>query len=131
MKEPLNQISVGITRNRTKQLFVLKIDLYYLYDQVKLSEETSRQCVFAQNGGELSDYYRFKKGFYGLADKTTIFNEKIDRTRGDCTAAWLDQLIIVTRGNKQEHEKELFDVLNQLEKAGSRANKKKPEFFMK
>ena len=41
-----------------------------------LSEETSRQGVFAVTGGNFSGYYRFKKGFYGLADIPTIFQEK-------------------------------------------------------
>ena len=64
MEELLNQISVEITRDRTLQLFMSKIDLDYAYGQMKLSEETSRQCVFALTGGKFSGYYRFKKGFY-------------------------------------------------------------------
>ena len=130
MEELLNQISVEITRDRTVQLFLSKIDLDYAYGQMKLSEETSRQCVFALTGGNFSGYYRFKKGFYGLADKPTLFQEKFDRTLEYCTPAWLDDIIVVTRGNKQDHEKKLFDVLNKLEKTGYRASKKKSEFFM-
>ena len=47
MEELLNQISEGISRDRTVQLFISKIDLDYAYGQMKLSEKTSRQCVFA------------------------------------------------------------------------------------
>ena len=131
-EELLNQISVEITRYRTMQLFISKIDLDYAYGQMKLSEETSRQCAFALTGGKFSGYYRLKKGFYGLADISTIFEEKIDRTVGYCTPAWLDDIILVTRGNKRKfHEKKLVDVLNKLEKAGYRASKKKAEYFMK
>ena len=114
MEELLNQISVEITRDQTSQLFMSKIDLDYAYGQMKLSEETSRQCVFALTGGNFSGYYRFKKGFYGLADIPTIFQEKIDRTLEYCTPAWLDDIIIVTRGSKQDHEKKLFDVLYRI-----------------
>ena len=114
MEELLNQISVEITRDRTAQLFMSKIDLDYAYGQRKLSEETSRQCVFALTGGNFSGYYRFKKGFYGLADIPTIFQEKIDRTLEYCTPTWLDDIIIVTRGSKQDHEKKPFDVLDKL-----------------
>ena len=42
----------------------------------------------------------------------------------------MDDAIVVTRGNKQDHEKKLFDVLNKLEKAGYRASEKNSEFFM-
>ena len=129
MEELLNQISVEITRDRKLQLFISKIDLDYAYGQMKLSEETSRQCVFALTGGNFSGY-RFKKGFYGLADIPTIFQEKIDRTLEYCTPAWFDDIIIVPRGSKQDHEKKLFDVLYKLEKAGYRASKRKSEFFM-
>ena len=80
MEGLLNQISVEITKDRTKELRISKIDFDYAYDQMMLSEETSRQCVFAITGGNFSGYYRFKKGFYGLADIPTIFQEKIDRT---------------------------------------------------
>ena len=76
-EELLNQFSVEITRDRTLQLFFSKIDFDYAYGQMKLSEETSRQCVFAITGAKISGYYRFKKGFYGLADIPTIFQKKL------------------------------------------------------
>ena len=97
---------------------------------MKVSDETSRQCVFALTGGNFSGNYRFEKRFYGLADIRTIFQEKIDRTLEYCTPAWLDDIVVVTRGNKQDHEKKLFDIPNKLEKTGYRASKGKSEFFM-
>ena len=81
-EELLNHMMVELTRDRTVQLFISKIDLDYAYGQMKLSEETSRQCVFALTRGNFSGYYKHKKGFYGLADIPTIFQEKIDRTLG-------------------------------------------------
>ena len=130
MEELLNQISVEITRNRTKEMNISKIDLDYAYGQKKLSKETSRQCVFAITGGNFSKYYRFKKGFYGLADIPTIFQEKVDRTLEYSTPAWLDDIIVVTRGDRTEHEKKLFDVLKKLQDAGYRASERKSEFFL-
>ena len=97
MEELLNQISVEITRDWTVQSFLSKIDLDYAYGQMKLSEELSRQCFFAITGGNCSGYYRFKKGFYGLANIPTIFQEKIDRTLEYCTTAWLDNIHLLTR----------------------------------
>ena len=97
---------------------------------MKLSKETSRQCVFAITGGKFSGYYRFKKRFYGLADIPTIFQEKIDRTLEYSTPAWLDDIIVVTRGDRTEHEKKLFDVLRKLQDAGYRASERKSEFFL-
>ena len=56
MEELLNQISVEITKDRTKELRISKIDLEYAYGQMMLSEETSRQCVFAITGRNFSGY---------------------------------------------------------------------------
>ena len=50
LEELLKQTSGEITRDRTVQLFISKIDLDYAYGQLKLSEETTRQCVFAITG---------------------------------------------------------------------------------
>ena len=63
MEEPLNQLLVEITKDRTKELRISKKDLDYAYGQMMLSEETSRQGVFAITAGTFSGYYRFKKGF--------------------------------------------------------------------
>ena len=57
MEELLNQISVEITKDRTKELRISKSDLDYAYGQMMLSEETSRQCFFAITGGNFSGCY--------------------------------------------------------------------------
>ena len=85
MEEVLNQISEETTCDRALQLFISKNELDYAYGQMKLSDETNRQRVFAITGGKISGYYRFKKGFIGLADLPTIFQDKIDRTLEYCT----------------------------------------------
>ena len=54
MEELLNKKSVEITRDRTARLFISKIDLDYAYGQMKLSKETSRQCLFAITGAKFS-----------------------------------------------------------------------------
>ena len=72
---------------------------------MKSSDQRTRQRVFAITGGKFSGYYRFKKAFYGLADIPTIFQEKIDRTLEYCTPAWLDDILVVTRRDKQNFER--------------------------
>ena len=130
MEELLNRNSVEITRDRTKDLKMSKIDLDYAYGRMELSKETSRQCVFAITGGKSSGYYRFKKGFYRLADIPTIFQEKIDRNLEYSTPALLDDILVVTRGDRKEHENQRFDVLKKLKDAGYRASERKSDFFL-
>ena len=113
MGELLYQILVEITNDRLGELMISKIDLDHPYGQMRLSEETSRQCVFA------------------ITDIPTIliFPEKVDRTLEYCTPALLDDLIVETRGTKKEHKKKQFDVLRKLKKGGYRASQKKSLFF--
>ena len=85
----------------------------------------------AITGAKFCGYYQLTKGFYELADIPTILQEKYDRTLEYCTLIWLEDIIVVTRVQRQEHEKKLFDILNKLENAGYRASKRKSEFFMK
>ena len=56
--------------------------------------------------------------------------KQIDRTLEYSTPAWLDNIIVVTRGDRKEHENKLFDVLKKLEDAGYRASERKSEIFL-
>ena len=59
----------------------------------------------------MNGYYRFQKVLYGPADIPTIFQEKIDRTLGYQTPVWLDDIIIVTGGSKEEHNQKIIGTL--------------------
>ena len=84
---------------------------------------------FRRTGGDFTGYCRLIKGFYGLADTPTIFQEKIDQTLENKHPAWLDDIIIVTKGSKEQHKKELTKVLTRLENAGYRLSGNKSELF--
>ena len=77
-------------------------------------------------------YYRFLKGFYGPADISIIFlQEKIDRTLGHQTSVWVDDIITVTRGTKEEHTRKLYPLLTKLENESYRTSMKKSNFYQK
>ena len=130
MEELISQISAKITQN-DGEIWMSKIDLDYAYGQAKLSAEASRHCVFSIIGGEFTGHYRFKKGFYGLADIPTVFQEHIDKVLEFKTPVWLDDIICVTNGTIEEHERELREVLTKLQEAGYRASERKTELFKK
>ena len=60
-----------------------------------------------------------------------IFQEHIDKVLESKTPVWLDNIICVTNGCADDHERELREVLFKLEKTGDRASDKKPEMFRK
>ena len=86
-------------------------------------------CIFEVTGGNFTGYYRFLKGFYGLADIPTVFQEKSDKTLENKHPAWLDDILVVTKGPKEQHKRDLIDVLTKLENAGYTLSENKTEFF--
>ncbi len=127
LAELLNQISMKISSNRTKKLYISTIDLEYAFGQIALHRDTSKHCVAAIVGGKATGHYRFQKGFYGLADMPVVFQTKIDKVLNYETPAWQDDIIVVTRGTAAEHGAELRKTLKRLEDNGYRAVS---EFFV-
>ena len=72
-----------------------------------MNENTKNRFIFTFTGGKFTGYYHFLKGFYGLADIPTIFQERIDRTVEFKHPAWLDDIIFVTKGTIEKHEAEV------------------------
>ena len=66
-----------------------------------------------------------------MADIPTIFQERIDKTLEFKHRAWLDDIIIVTKGSAEKHEAEIKETMKKLKEAGYRLNPEKCEFFRK
>ena len=70
--------------------------------------------LIQQKGRPISIHFeiRFRSKFdFFVADIPTIFQEKMDQTLENKHPAWLDDIIVVTKGSKQNHTDELIDVL--------------------
>ena len=78
MEEIISRISRKIADGPADEIWTFDLD--YAYGQLILSKEAQNLCIFVVTGGDFTGYYRFLKGFYGLADLPTIFQEKIDQT---------------------------------------------------
>ena len=70
-------ISRKIADGPADEIRTSKRDLDYAYGQLILSREAQNLCNFAVTSGDFTGYYRFLKVFYGLANKPTIFQEKM------------------------------------------------------
>ena len=129
MEELISRISRRKADGPVDGIRISKFDLDYAYGQLKLSRRAMDLCIFAVTGGNFTGYYQFLKGFYGLADIPTTFQEKNDQTLENKDPAWLDDIIVVTKGSKQNHTEELIDVLTKQENAGYRLSESKSELF--
>ena len=67
-------------------------------------------------GGDATGTYRFLTGFYGLTDMPAEFQKAIDCTLIGLknTFAFLDDILIVSRGTKEEHLKLVYKCLKRL-----------------
>ena len=131
MEELISRISRKISEEQEGEIWITKLYFDYAYGQIKLNENTKNLCVFTVTGGEFTGYYRFLKGFYGLADIPTIFQERIDRTLEFKHPAWLDDIIIVTKGTIEKQESEVKETMKKLDEAGYRLHPKKCKIFKK
>ena len=61
MEEILNHLSVEITRGRTVELFISKLDLDYAYGQMKLSDDTMPTREIRIKKGKLQGLLPIKK----------------------------------------------------------------------
>ena len=104
MEELISRISRKIADGPADEIWTSKLDLDYAYGQLILSKEARNKCIFAVTGGDFTGYYWFLKGFYGLADIPTFFQQKIDQTMEIKHPAVPDDIIIVTKGSKKQYK---------------------------
>ena len=107
-----------------------KIDLKYAYSQIPLDTTISKHCNFSILGGRATGTYRFLNGFYGLTDMPATFQKTIDKTLEgiDSKFAFLDDILVITKGSITEHEKELNKILKKLDNEGLAINLQKCKF---
>ena len=102
------------SEEKVSKIWITNLDFDYAYNQIKMDEATRNLCIITITGGEFTGYYRFMKGFYGLADIPNIFQDKTLEFKH----AWLDDIIIVIKDEE-------------LENARYRLHPKKCVFFKK
>ena len=127
MEKLISRISRKTSEGKDGEIWITKLDFEYAYGQLKLDEATRNLCKFTVAGGEFTGYYHFLKGFYRLAVIITTFQERIDKTLEFKHLAWLDGLIIVTKGIIEKHETDIKEARGKLEDAGYRLHPKKCE----
>ena len=105
--ELIDGVSKILTAKTLGTLYFTVLDLKYAYSQLRLTAETAKQCNFNIVGGQATGTYKFLTGFYGLADMPAEFQKAMDRTLNHAknTFWFLDDILIVSKGEKIEHEK--------------------------
>ena len=129
--ELIDGVSQIITSASEGSLYFTVLDLKYAYSQIRLTAETAKQCNFNIVGGNATGTYRFLAGFYGLADMPAEFQKAMDRTLNYSknTFCFLDDILIVSKGEAKDHEKLVRNVLQKLDDENLALKISKCEFF--
>ena len=115
--ELIDGVSQIITATAVGTLYFTVLDLKYAYSRIRLTADTAKQCNFNIVGGQATGIYRFLIGFYGLADMPTEFQKAMDRTLNHSknTFCFLDDILIVSKGEAKDHENLVRNVLQKLD----------------
>ena len=82
-----------------------------------MDKATREQGNFSLSGGNTTGTYQIRTGFYGLTDMPAEFQKAVDLTLTNCskTYAYLDDILIVTKGNVETQRQKLQTVLTKLD----------------
>ena len=127
LEDLMNTLAETITVDNQEEVLFTSVDLKYAYGQVPLNAELAKHCNFAIIGGKASGIYRFLTGFYGL----TVMPPEFQRIMDELLACiqnvfiFIDDILIVTKGSRDEHEKKVREVFSILDKNNLRLKEDK------
>jgi RNase H-like domain found in reverse transcriptase/Reverse transcriptase (RNA-dependent DNA polymerase)/Integrase zinc binding domain/Retroviral aspartyl protease len=107
------------------------IDLKSGFNQLQVEKESRRLQAFRTHKG----CFQYVRATFGLAKTPFEFQRHIDRILEEdyweCAAAYLDDIIIWSKGTLQQHSEKVDKVLNKLKAAGLTVNPEKVKFACK
>ena len=115
----LMDMVAGKIDGKEGQVFYSSVDMKYAYGQIPLDESTAKHCNFQIRGGKSTGTYRFVTGHYGLTIMPSEVQKVMDirLVNMDGTFVFIDDILIVTKGEKSVHMQKVRDVLEVLDKA--------------
>ena len=118
----VDMVAEQLDNSASGQAWYTSLDMRYAYGQVPLNEETARDCNFQKIGGKATGTNRFITGFYGLTVMPTEFQKVMDKKLSNIanTYVFLDDILLVTKGNRTDHYARVKQVLEILDKANIR-----------
>ncbi len=106
--------------------YATSLDLNMGYYHIELSPDSKKLCTIVLPWGK----YEYQRLPMGLCNSPDIFQEKMNILMGDLeyVRAYIDDLLILTKGSLIDHLNKLEEVLARLQKAGLKVNAKKSFF---
>ena len=116
--ELIDNVALQISENSNGRVWFSVLDLKNAYSQLKLCEQTSKQCNFSIVGGETTGTYQFLTGFYGLEDNPNEFQRVMDSLLKNIpfTNCYIDGILVASRGSLEEHKSIVYKILSMFDK---------------
>ena len=114
--ELMDNVAAQIANDSVGEVWFTYLDLKIAYSPLSLEKFTSNQCNFSILGGNISGFYQFLTGFYGLGDKSNEFQRLMDSTLGSIpfTNCYLDDILIASKGTYLDHKNVVLKILSTL-----------------
>ena len=95
------------------------VDMTYASGQIPLHELTKKHCNFQIVGGKSTGTYSFITRYYSLTVMPTEFQKLMDLTLANINSVfvYIEDILIVTKGTKQQHMNKVREVLKILDVA--------------
>ena len=102
------------------------LDLNMGYYHIRLSPDSRKLCTIVMPWGK----YEYQRLPMGLCNSPDIFQEYMGELMGDLehVRAYIDDLLIVTKGSYEDHLNKVHEVFQRLTKAGVKVNATKSSF---
>ena len=116
--ELIDNVALQISEKSNGRVWFSNLDLKNKYSQLKLAEQTSKQCNFSIVGGKTTGTYQFLTGFYGLGDMPNEFQRVMDSLLKNIpfTNCYIDGILVASRGSLEEHKSIVYKILSILDK---------------
>ena len=105
LEDLLSTLAEIFTQDGEEEVWFTSVVLKYAFEQVILHPELAKHCNFAIIGGNASGLYCFITGLYGLIVFQRILEDILFNIQ--IVFIFIDDILIVTKGTKEEHEAKL------------------------
>ena len=123
----MEQVAEIVKSKSERSVRFTSLDMQYAYGQTELHPDTAKHCNFQIIRRKATGTYTFITGFYGLTTISTEFQKIMDKILHNVrnTFTFIVDILVVTKGSKIGHIKQVENVMKILDKAGIRLKEEK------
>ena len=123
----MEKVAEVINGKREENVWFTSVDMLYAYGQTILRPETAKHCNSQIIVGQTTGTYAFRTCYYGLTTMPPEFQKIMDTILHNTknTFSFIDNILIVTKGTKEDHMKTVEAAVQAMNEAGVRLKAEK------